>query len=104
MLKDVTRLHIMIDNEWTKTKQDNRAKIKLECSATSFQTIVLPEGITPFMIEDLWIDLDSQLVNIEVKGHTIELDSEDWSDAVMLDKIYVIDEKTNGLEYNESFY
>ena len=94
----------MIDNEWTKTKKDKREKIKLEFDATSWQTIVLPDGIKPEMIEDLWIDLESQLVSIEVNGHTIELDSEDWSDSVMLDKIYVTDEKTDGQTYNESFY
>jgi hypothetical protein len=85
----------MIKNQWA-TKKDKREKIKLEFDATSWQTIVLPEDITPEMIEDLWIDLDSQLVNIEVNGHTIELDSEDWSDSVMLDKIYVVDKETNG--------
>ena len=93
----------MITNKWG-TNYAKREKIKLEFDATSWQTIVLPEGIKPEMIEDLWIDLESQLVEIEVNGHTIELDSEDWADTVMLNKIYVTDEKTDGLEYNESFY
>jgi len=94
----------MIDNEWTKTKKDNREQITLGFHASSYQTLTLPEGIQPTMIENLWVDEETQMVNIQVNGHTIELDSDDWSDIIHLDEIKAIDEASNGQRYSESFY